>query len=611
VVGGNGAAFSHPIVRAALYQELSPFARTQRHARAATVLQAGGRPADRVVAQLLRADAVGHGWAVDTLERAADEAAGRGAPEVAAALLERALHEPCDAERRSALLLALGSVELLARSAGALEHLREAFATAPNPGARAQAAVELGTALVFADRAQEAAELAHAVQPELGEPEREAAMQLEALALIATVGVVPVDRYGAEVLAAETPAARTLLGHVAFRRAAAGEPAEVVVPLARRSLESGRLALGAGNDPVFTPVFVLLFDDRIDEAVALVDDLMRAAQERGSLMWFASASAIRADAHYRAGALVDAEADAEQALETAAAGLRFWELEVAVSLIRALVDAGRGREASGVLERAADSVSATSPVYQHGYLAYVRGVAAASAGRLEEAAAAFLTTGDRMLELGSGNPAVLDWRSRAALALARLGDRERAIGLAAEEVELARAFGAARAMGMALRAHALVHDHVLVDELAEAVEVLGASPARLEHARALVDYGAALRRDGHRAAAREPLLEGLDASTRCGAHALVARAREELLAAGARPRHVLRRGVDALTASERRVALMAVDGLSNPEIAQALFVTTRTVEAHLSHAYRKLDVTGRDELAPLFAADRPEPSEAR
>jgi DNA-binding CsgD family transcriptional regulator len=56
-------------------------------------------------------------------------------------------------------------------------------------------------------------------------------------------------------------------------------------------------------------------------------------------------------------------------------------------------------------------------------------------------------------------------------------------------------------------------------------------------------------------------------------------------------------GADALTPSERRVAELAAAGRSNPEIAHLLFVTRRTVETHLTSAYRKLDVRSRDELA--------------
>jgi DNA-binding CsgD family transcriptional regulator len=126
--------------------------------------------------------------------------------------------------------------------------------------------------------------------------------------------------------------------------------------------------------------------------------------------------------------------------------------------------------------------------------------------------------------------------------------------------------------------------------------VLEDSPAELEHARALTDLGAALRRTGKRSEAREPLRAGLDLAQRCHATALVQRAHDELVASGARPRRFLLTGVDSLTASERRVAEMASEGLTNREIAQALFVTEKTVEGHLGHAYRKLDVRSRSEL---------------
>jgi DNA-binding CsgD family transcriptional regulator len=130
---------------------------------------------------------------------------------------------------------------------------------------------------------------------------------------------------------------------------------------------------------------------------------------------------------------------------------------------------------------------------------------------------------------------------------------------------------------------------------------LAASPARLEHARALVDLGAALRRGGRRREARATLAEGLDAAHVCGGHRLAERARDELRAAGARPHRERLYGPEALTASERRVSQLAADGLTNRQIAQALFVTSKTVEMHLSHAYAKLGITGREELSPTLS----------
>jgi DNA-binding CsgD family transcriptional regulator len=152
----------------------------------------------------------------------------------------------------------------------------------------------------------------------------------------------------------------------------------------------------------------------------------------------------------------------------------------------------------------------------------------------------------------------------------------------------ADSWGTPRAIGVALHA---------AGRLEEAVAVLEPSPARVELAHALLDLGASLRRANRRTAARDPLRRALDLADACGAEPLADRARQELLAAGGRPRRPRISGVDALTPSERRIAEMAADGMSNPEIAQALFVTRKTVEAHLAGAYRKLDIRSRAELA--------------
>jgi len=125
----------------------------------------------------------------------------------------------------------------------------------------------------------------------------------------------------------------------------------------------------------------------------------------------------------------------------------------------------------------------------------------------------------------------------------------------------------------------------------------------LEHARALADFGAALRRRGRRSNAREPLRRALDLAHRCGATALVDRAHAELIATGARPRRAVVTGLDALTASERRVAQMAAEGLTNRQIAQALFVTEKTIEWHLGQAYRKLEIGSRSELPRVLDAE--------
>jgi DNA-binding CsgD family transcriptional regulator len=119
----------------------------------------------------------------------------------------------------------------------------------------------------------------------------------------------------------------------------------------------------------------------------------------------------------------------------------------------------------------------------------------------------------------------------------------------------------------------------------------------LELAHSLTEWGAALRRAGARSTAREPLRRALDLAARCGATPLAERARQEALAAGARPRRPWASGVHALTPSELRVARLAAQAMGNREIAQALFITTKTVSDHLTSAYRKLNISSRDQLA--------------
>ena len=89
----------------------------------------------------------------------------------------------------------------------------------------------------------------------------------------------------------------------------------------------------------------------------------------------------------------------------------------------------------------------------------------------------------------------------------------------------------------------------------------------------------------------------MDLASRCGARSLADRGATELRATGARPRRYVRWGLEALTPSERRVAGMAAAGMSNAEIAQALFVSRKTVETHLGSVYSKLDLSGRQGLA--------------
>jgi DNA-binding CsgD family transcriptional regulator len=205
---------------------------------------------------------------------------------------------------------------------------------------------------------------------------------------------------------------------------------------------------------------------------------------------------------------------------------------------------------------------------------------------------------------GSMGPGVVAWRSTAALARLDLGASERARALAQEELALARERGLRRVIIRDLRILAFAAKGTrTLDLLAEAVKVGRAADApRLEYVNALVDLGAATRRANQRTAARHPLRMGLELAERGGAAALARRAREELEATGARSRRVMLSGINALTPSERRVANLAARGLTTRQIAQVLFVTPKTVEFHLRHVYRKLDIpSSRAELTSALS----------
>jgi DNA-binding CsgD family transcriptional regulator len=141
-----------------------------------------------------------------------------------------------------------------------------------------------------------------------------------------------------------------------------------------------------------------------------------------------------------------------------------------------------------------------------------------------------------------------------------------------------------------------------IELLRDSAEILAGTRARLQHAHALAQLGAALRRANRRKDARVPLREALELAHRCGAGPLEEVVRTELAATGARPRRAVFTGVESLTPSELRIARMAADGMTNREIAQALTVTAKTVETHLRHVYQKLDVARRTELADTLGA---------
>lgn len=317
-------------------------------------------------------------------------------------------------------------------------------------------------------------------------------------------------------------------------------------------------------------------------------------------------TAYRAKLSLRRGAVDEAEEDARAARELLAGhGIRLGIPIASAFLIEALIERGELDEAEQSL-RGSGLGGEIQPGLTTNFLLEARGLLRVASGQTRQGVEDLVEFGRRDELWGGGNPLASRWRSHAALALYALGDVERAYSMASDDLERARHWGAASGIGIARRAIALVEGGTRsVDRLREAVEVLEGSPARLEQARALTDLGAALRRSNRRAEARRALQDGLDVAVRCGARALAELAGTELRAAGGRSSDPEGTGVEQLTASERRVAELAAEGHSNPEIAQALFVTRKTVETHLGHVYRKLDISGRGKLARVLADQTP------
>jgi DNA-binding CsgD family transcriptional regulator len=599
--------FLEPLIGRVVYDDLAPARRAADHRRAAHLLDADGAAPAAVAAQLLRTDPAGDAWTVERLRDAAAAQLGTGSAAAAVPLLRRALAEPPPTAELAGLRTLLGLAESIAGDPGGLDSLRAALAASGDPLAGAQSALLLARFLVFAGQGGEAAEVAASALADLDGAEPELRAQLEAALVTAAHSEVGLRDLAAEHLgrvreraAEDSHTGRVVAVQCAYAAAAAGASVTDTVAFARAALGNGKLLAEAPLSPdlYIVPISMLAICDELEEADARYREALAAARERGSpLAYAATAALFSLTAHLR-GELAEAELLARDALRIAAespvlgAAAGFATVHLAQTLVE------RGEEAAALellgpeLEARADSRHTWSRE-----ALFVAGRAHLASRRPAEALELALAAGERSEALGIENPAFLPWRSTAALALHELGEAERALELSGAEVELARRFGARRPLGIALRAQGLIAGgEEGLALLRESVAVLAESPAVLERAGSLVALGAALRRAGKRAEAREVLAAGLELAAECGALPLAERAREELGAGGARPRAQGRWDADALTISELRICRMAAEGMSNPAIAQALFVTRGTVETHLHAAYRKLSIASRRDL---------------
>ena len=391
------------------------------------------------------------------------------------------------------------------------------------------------------------------------------------------------DGVGAKMIAAAS----------AFAWAASGGPAAEVEALALEAISGGEL-LASGNGLSWSAVTVALMLCESSRAPEWNRMQREEAYRRGSRFSVSSCELFEG-AH-----MLIATGDLQEGVEAVRISLRLQELwgsdATGDSWARALAGLGELLIGDPVQARAALGAAPPDDEESDGANLWRRTQAELllADGRAGEALeqAELMGRSARHVKHPDWKP----WQSLKARALAQLGQPDEAIAAMEAELELARAVGGRRVVGRCLRQLAELEGDAGEGRLHDAIERLSGTPARLELARALAALGGLLRRTRRPTEAREPLRQALELAEACGAATLVESVRSELYATGARPRTAALAGVDSLTARELRVATLARDGQTDP-IAQTLFVTPRTVEVHLSSAYRKLDIRSRRDLA--------------
>jgi len=586
--------FVHPVVRTAVYAEMGAAPRIEAHRRAAAlILEAGGLP-EQAAAHLVLTEPSGDPFVVATLRRAGERSLAGGAPDAAASYLRRALLEPPTAGERSELLGELGAAELHTDEYAAMEHLREAMESTGEVEQRAERALEYGQALIYVGRHRDAVELYGRTLEELGARRPDLRALLEGEVSLASWCEPDLAQASIERLATverEREQSAVLLAALAFAQARAGTSRARSVELVERVL-GGEIEAAVAYLVFDYVSYILTIAGEVEAATTAYERALAFARSRGDRLTVNDLLVLRSSLHLQCGDLQRAGDDLAAVegepltvvMSTYAAGF----------LAELLVERGEPAAAAAAIERAPPE---SVPVGHRVLFMNAKARSRLASGAIEWALADYLEVGERMESVGIRNPAFAPWRSQAALALHRLGRVKEARPLAEEELELARRWGAPRTVGISLRALGLVTGGAAGDRLlADAVDVLASSPATLDHARALVDLGAALRRANSRSEARIRLRQGAELAHRCGATVLVERANDELAATGAPRSTIVVTGLGALTASERRVAHLAAEGLSNRDIAQTLFVTVKTVEVHLTRVYRKLQISSRNQV---------------
>lgn len=615
IAPGSRIAFVHPMIRAAIYDSIPAPDRSRMHREASELLEAASAPVEQLAGHLIHVDPCGNQETVVKLRQAAVKAAAGGASGTATNLMRRALAEPPDPSIRTDVLVQLGASELLIDGTAATEHLSEAIeAIGPPPYLQAVSEL-LARALMFQEKIPEAIAASDRALGALKGEEFEL-LRRRAEAILIEVAMIAPSRIPAETVRrcyAMLERAATLEGDDYGTRAQqslaalAGSrdltmDAEESADRARRAAAGGILIReGMNGVAQLAPAQVMTLTGRYREAIELLNESLRWDERYGSVFGHLSNLIFRGRANLFAGELRQAELDSAEALRMSRAyGLVPGIAWSSATLIETLINQGRAGEGRRVAGETIPWGEAAPASWHWMNFMRARALLALEEGRPADALAEVTRAGEVYAENRGVAPTWLAWRTVAASASTALGRTEEALALATEDLALARRWGSARPVGRALRQLAMLDAERRGELLVEAAELLGPSEAEHELALALVDLGSHLRREGERERSRDPLRRGMDLARSLGAEPLAERARSELRAGGVRARRTALSGPESLTESERRVVELAAAGRSNKEIAAELFVTVKTVEVHLSSAYRKLEVRGRRDLAGIL-----------
>ncbi|MQS37744.1 ATP-binding protein [Streptomyces katsurahamanus] len=612
-----GRLLSHPLAREAVLAAAEPGEIAALHTRIAELLDESGAAATAVASRLLHVDRPGEVWMARSLDEAAEDAVRAGRVAEAAAYLRHALSGPLDPDRRATLTMRLGALELPHSAAAGIRRLRTGLELHTDVQERATAATALSAALVAGRNPDTALRVLHQASRIADDDELVKVLQtLTALVSSHDTAAWRGAIAGLRALAPTAPAAIEPLvcGLITEYEAGAGlcSAAEVLARVRPR--------LAAPVDPRLRTAWLgsaatlLQWADCLPEARELADMCLPAPPTPPDLtdVGLQCLLSVRAEAALWAGEFHRVIAENAALVEASAGqGVRLPHLTAMVATAR--FEVGRRTEAWEAVTAVGPSGGDSS--WEWNELSYTRALLHAADGNWQAAVDDYLVCGAGQSAHDFVSPIATPWRSGAALALGRLGLRKEARELAEEELHHARTWGTARTVGRALRAYAAaVGGRLALESLTEAAELLRPSPAAVECAETLIDLGRAHIGAGNGRKGREALREADAVALRLAAPApgtggpalsgrLLDMTEKALREGRARRRPQTGGGSEALTAAERRIVGLAAEGHTNAQISSALCLTRRTVESHLTSAYKKLRITRRTQLVAILAQD--------